>query len=546
METLQLSLRPAIVSRQGVWLGLAYLCAYVFLHWITFFSEYSDIGVTPWNPETGIAVALAWHIGAAAAPLTLIASFVGALMTDSSIDYGLLLLRAVIYAAVYTAAGLALRYRKAADGASARFVIMTLAVAGIAAALFALLWLSTLTAVGVLAVKRFYAATFTAAIGDMIGIVTILPAFVETIVSANLAQRIKKHLSELLLAGLGIALIAYVVFGLDSTDQFKVFYLVFIPVVVLAMRLGFAGAAFGIVLSDVAMMVTIYLREVSVATATELQVLMISLSATGLLLGSVVSERSRLAADLTTSTARLHEAQSALEHASRVLLVNELAAAIAHELNQPLSAARNFVRAIERLLMQPRIDRKRLAELSAAAVREVDGAGAIIQETRQFLRKDIYALAKADGREAIGISLRMLHSELRKAGVRVAVDIADDLPAIRIDAVKLQQILLNLLRNAIDALSEQPDRERRIGIAARRAAKGFVEIGVTDSGGGIAQTVRARLFQPFTTSKSQGLGLGLSLSRSIVEDYGGELELDARSAATRFVLSLPAVRERPA
>ena len=166
------------------------------------------------------------------------------------------------------------------------------------------------------------------------------------------------------------------------------------------------GAALSIVATDFFMMTIISVREFEPGTATELQILMITLSATGLLLGSVVSERVRLSAELVESHQKLSAAQNRLLHASRVLLVNEMASAVAHEMNQPLSAVRNFIRAVQRLLPERELDRAKVGSLIDAAVAQVDAASAIINDTRRLVKRDAADQPTASVSESVDLCLQ--------------------------------------------------------------------------------------------------------------------------------------------
>lgn len=367
---------------------------------------------------------------------------------------------------------------------------------------------------------RIISAIITSATGDMVGILSIVPLYLAWKAAPSTRTFQRWNLIHFAIGFLAIGAACFVVFGLDSTDEFKFFYLILLPVVAISLLYGFVGAALSIFASDLMMMAIIYVRDVAPATATELQILMITLSATGLLLGSVVSERSRLSRELIESHQRLSDAQTRLLHGSRVMLINEMASAIAHEINQPLSAVRNYCRAIQRLLPGRQIDQRKLGSLVGAAVEQVDAASAIINDTRRFVRREIPAAAQASLTDCVALSLRLLQQEILKSSVQIKVDVSPELRA-GMQPLKLQQVLLNLLRNSIEAMGEQECR--KIAISARRSDEGRILVTVKDTGMGIPEEVRAELFRPFMTTKEHGLGLGLSLSRTIVNDHGGKL-----------------------
>ena len=508
-------------SPRNLKLILAYLCCYLASHWVTYIFVYTDFGVTPWNPETGLSFVFSALIGPFAFPAILAANLLGERIVNPLAELSGGLLRAVLYAGIYTAAGTLFAKIATTDRpGSIHHLLKLLLVASLAALAFGILLVVGIGWLYQMPSPRILSAIVTAATGDLIGIVTILPLFIVWQLMPPLNVLTWRTYSIMGAGAVVVITASVIVFGLDSTDQFKFFYLILVPVVACSLLYGFTGAALSVIASDVCMVAIIYLRDVTPGTATELQILMITLSVTGLLLGSVVSERSRLSLQLVESHQKLSDAQSRLLHASRVLLINEMASAIAHEINQPLSAIRNFTRAIQRSLSKKPLDRGKLESLIDAAVSQVDAASTIINDTRRFVRRDTSGGLVASVSDCVALCLRLLHAEVKKSEAEVRTDIPEHLRAM-IPAVKLQQVLLNLIRNSIEAVEHADDR--RIEISCVPSSEGFARLTVTDSGPGIPEDIRAELFRPFATSKETGLGLGLPLSLSIVNEYGGQL-----------------------
>jgi C4-dicarboxylate-specific signal transduction histidine kinase len=210
-----------------------------------------------------------------------------------------------------------------------------------------------------------------------------------------------------------------------------------------------------------------------------------------------------------------------LAHLSRVAMLGELSGSLAHELNQPLAAILSNAQAAQRFLAQtpPRTDQ--LAEILVDIVKSDHRARAVIQRLRSMLRKEPAQHQRLDLNDVVEESLRLMRSDLLNRGVLVATDLARTLPAVSGDRNQLQQVLLNLVMNACDAMAGQPARRLRIG--TRRVASGRVEFSVADCGPGIPPDDLGRIFEPFVSTKAQGLGLGLAICRSIVEAHGGRL-----------------------
>jgi signal transduction histidine kinase len=233
---------------------------------------------------------------------------------------------------------------------------------------------------------------------------------------------------------------------------------------------------------------------------------------------------------------QLQEVQSELIHISRLTELGQMVSALAHEVNQPLTAAGSYVRAGRRLVQAGDIAKADDALKKGAD--QVTRASQVIQRLRQFVRKADGERNPEDVRHVIEetTALALLGAEGR--GVRLEMDFAPDAPTVFIDKVQIQQVLLNLIRNAVEAMQSSPRRELLVRTAM--AADGMVEVSVTDSGPGLADDVREKLFQPFVTTKSAGMGVGLSICRAIVDAHGGRMWLaDNPGGGAAFHFTLP-------
>ncbi len=270
---------------------------------------------------------------------------------------------------------------------------------------------------------------------------------------------------------------------------------------------------------------------------------MLSLSVTGLFLGAAVSDRERAVEQLAESHRNLQESQSALLQASRLSLASEIAAALAHELNQPLSSIRNYVRAVKRRLASGSGDAAAIQSDIDAAVVQVDAAATLLRSTRRFLERGGEHQERLDIAGVVGSSLALMEPELRKAGIELRL--LSPLPhqmAI-CNEVQIQQVILNLLRNAKDAIAMSGAYHGEIVVRVSVVSRpGFAEISVSDTGPGVSPDLQPLLFHPLKSEKPDGLGLGLSLCSSIIRSHGGELWLDGSSPkGATFVFTLPVV-----
>jgi two-component system, LuxR family, sensor kinase FixL len=241
--------------------------------------------------------------------------------------------------------------------------------------------------------------------------------------------------------------------------------------------------------------------------------------------------------------ARLQELQSELVHISRLTALGEMASALAHELNQPLSAIANYMKGSRRLL-QDRTDEQSLMirEAMDKAAEQSLRAGDIIRRLRDFVARGETERRIESVRKLLEEASALALVGTRDRGVRVTYRFDPTLDLVLVDKVQIQQVILNLVRNAIEAM-EQSDR-RELTIATERDPDGMAAVKITDTGTGISPDVASQLFQPFITTKAHGLGVGLSISRTIVESHGGRITVEPNpQGGTIFRFTVRAVSQ---
>jgi two-component system sensor kinase FixL len=242
--------------------------------------------------------------------------------------------------------------------------------------------------------------------------------------------------------------------------------------------------------------------------------------------------------------ARLQDLQSELVHVSRLTALGEMASALAHELNQPLAAIANYLQGSGDLLEREPVPIDKVRGALGKASDQALRAGEIIRRLRDFVargetERSVESLSKLIEEAS---ALALVGAKEHGVSVRYAMDPSVDL--VLADRVQIQQVVLNLIRNAIDAMEESPTR--RIAISTRAAPGDHVEIEVADTGPGISPEVASQLFQPFVTTKRSGMGVGLSISRTIVEAHGGRLWAESNQdggATFRFTLRKVATKD---
>ncbi|NIR29951.1 MAG: PAS domain S-box protein [Gammaproteobacteria bacterium] len=219
-----------------------------------------------------------------------------------------------------------------------------------------------------------------------------------------------------------------------------------------------------------------------------------------------------------------HKRLEELAHASRLAAMGEMATGLAHELNQPIMAIVSFADACLRMQQSGKLRPEALGDALRQIAEQGTRAGRIVRHLRQFVRKTEATYVPVDLNEVVHDVLRLLEHEIRQSQVRVQLDLDDALPPVCADRLQIEQVVLNLAHNAIDAMTKNTEpAHAAFSIRTHCSTAGTVAFTIRDAGMGLSREAEKRLFEPFYTTKPQGLGMGLSISRSIIEAHGGHL-----------------------
>lgn len=238
-----------------------------------------------------------------------------------------------------------------------------------------------------------------------------------------------------------------------------------------------------------------------------------------------------------------HSLEQSLAHVSRLSLLGEMAAGIAHEINQPLTAIANYSKAARNMLDRGNNADERLRQACHGIADQVQRAGEVITNLRKFVRRREIEKSQLDIGALVSNLMVLIRADARHEGVEVNTRLAHGLPQVMGNVVQLQQVLLNLTRNAVDAMQANGNRPKEILIETVATGSNTVEIRVFDTGPGVPQDLVDAIFHPFFTTKEHGLGVGLAISHSIVEAHGGSLRVESRTGGgSGFIIELPTVR----
>lgn len=234
---------------------------------------------------------------------------------------------------------------------------------------------------------------------------------------------------------------------------------------------------------------------------------------------------------------RLAELETQMIRVARLNAMGEMAGSLAHELNQPLTAVANYLNAAEQLLAREDLPVARLSELVRKAGDQAIRAGQIVSRVRANLDRGDIALAEESASGLIHEAVEVAIGGRRRDGLVLRYDFDRGADRVMADRIQIQQVVLNVVRNALDAMADRPHRELYLG--SRAIEPGLLQVHVADTGPGVSPHVADRLFQPFVTGKPDGMGVGLSISRNIIEAHGGRMWTEAnRDGGATFHFTL--------
>lgn len=254
--------------------------------------------------------------------------------------------------------------------------------------------------------------------------------------------------------------------------------------------------------------------------------------------------RQDMVAALKASEMQLKKHQDELARVARINTLGEMSSGVAHEINQPLSAIMSYNEACLAMMDDANPDPVLLRISLVSSVRQANRAGQIIRRLRELASRKQPEVAPLNINDALRSALDLTKSELAARGVIVTIDLAEGLPQVMADSIQLEQVIINLIKNAVDAMTEKNRSDEAMRIFAYSERRGrHVRLGIRDNGTGIPENILPHVFDPFYSSKSEGMGLGLTISQTIIESIGGRLAArNLETGGAEFSLTLPALK----
>lgn len=504
---------------------------YIALDWASYIDPVGPFNITPWNPQPALAIVWMMLGGLVHAPAVLATIVLADIVVRHAPGgYAITVMTGLVLAGGYAAIAWALKALLRDTGLRSTrqltlFASVVVAGTGVVGAGF----IGVLHASGLLAGTPFGSAWLRFWIGDAVGILVTAPLlFAAADAARRSALLILARRPEALLQATALAATVWLIFEGFGTDPSRLFYLLFLPLIWIAVRFGMNGAIVATAIVQLGVVLAIHGEAGIPLPVVELQALMAALTLTGLFLGVMVDERQR--------------AEEGLRQTLRLAAAGEMAGAIAHEVNQPLTAVANYGRSAQMLLERDRSGSAQIQEIIGKILSEADRASEVVRRLRDFFRAGTTRLEAVQLEDLLGTARRMGDSAIGARAISLEIGNAPSLPPLFVDRLQIEVILRNLLANSVESLIASGRHGGRIRVLVERHDDARVRIVVADNGPGISPAAREDLFEPFVSGKPTGMGLGLAVSRAIAEAHGGTLEA-ATVGHGEFHLVLPCVQK---
>lgn len=509
-----------------VWKVLAFTALYVFLDWLSYIHASNAFGVTPWNPQPALAIAVLLYYGKRWLPAVFIAILLSEVLVRSATlsSFPILVLSTLALSLGFATTAqwlLGKQGPKLPIGTRGDLFRLFVGVAG--GMLFTgAIYIGALVVSDVARLGDAPSAMLQFWIGDVVGIVVTLPLILtlaDPRQRASLRRAVKDRVAFAQLAT--IVLVLWWALRGTPADHLKYLYMLFLPVVWVAMRHGIAGSSVAIGIIQVGVVLAVLDSGYPTAVVYDLQAIMIAITVTGLFLGAAVDERMRMSEELRETL--------------RIAAAGRMAATLAHELNQPLTALVAYATSARHVASLPEPPPGQLGEVLDSVVAEAKRSAEVVRRMRDFFRIGAIELRPTRMIDLVRRSIDALRDQARARSIEVTL-LASEAPEILADQLQIEVVMRNLLTNAFEALSSR-EMPRQVDIEVLVQGQALI-VSVRDNGPGIPPEMLPRLFKPQASPRPSGMGMGLAICRAIVEAHGGRLWAEGGPGAC-FHLSLP-------
>lgn len=523
-----MGLRLSPAAPGTYWRLAGFVAAYLLLDWVSYIYPMAHFNITPWNPQPALAIAMLMFYGQRWLPVV-VGTILAAeyLIRDTPAPWLVGILAAAVLSLCYGAIAhlLSRRYAVSPQLDSRADVLRLVGVSALGILVTGMLYVAALVAGGSGSLALFPKALLRFWIGDSVGILVFLPLILMLSHPgrrARLATLLARP--EALAQGISIVAILLFVFGQTLAEQVKFFYLLFLPLVWISARAGLMGSAVAALLIQTGVIVAVHFTGQPPLTVFEFQTFLIALTIMGLFLGATVDER--------------EQAERALRKSQKLAAAGQMAAALTHELSQPLTALANYARAGQLLVTAGEREQARLEETMQKLVAESRRTADVVRRLRDFLQHGAMRMEAADLAALTERIVADMQAPAAAAGIELRRRVVAAPPPVLADTLQLEIVLRNLLRNAIEATRDAAPGQRTVTLEIAPAAD-TIRLSCIDGGSGVRSDQLEQIFEPFETSKASGMGMGLAVSRAIVEAHQGRLWAESGPHGV-FHLTLPA------
>jgi len=514
---------------------LLFLVAYLAFDQINALGPSPPLVLTPWNPALGVCIAAVLRWRGKILPFVFLGPVTSQLIDPDVPQYLVYGVWTGALALAQTAAIVACgRWltRSAASPLLKNGVLTTLMAALPISLVIALAGATFLVATDIIPDAQFAEVVTRIWVGDVIGIFIVMPLCALVLsLKRGRPPDLKRGL-EVLAQALFVLGAVWLAFGENPQTASRYFYIVFLPMIWIVLRSGMSGAIILNAFVQLSMIVSLSLAGHEQVDVTLFQAILLVMAASSLILGIAVDQ-------IRAATQMLREREGELAATLKVAATGELAGTLAHELGHPLGAISNYASALNMVIGRVAPNSQEALSIGKKLTREIGRATDTLHRLRDFFRTGSLAMERLDIGLVLKDALALLEDRFESNGISPHTVIQAGVGRVLADRVQIHAVIHNLLVNAVDSLKQVPIQQRALSISIYNEDDS-VALAIDDAGVGISPDVQEHIFEPLTTTKKDGLGLGLSMSRSVIAAHEGRIRLEeSKLGGARFVVTLP-------